>query len=71
MKITVAVKLNSSKESVELQPDGSYVVRVRARPVDGAANARVIELLSETFKKPKTQITLVSGHKSKKKIFEI
>lgn len=71
MKITVAVKPNSKKESVELVSDGSYTVRVNVPPVDGKANERVIELLSKHFKQPKSLITLISGPKSKKKIFSI
>lgn len=71
MKITVAVKPNSKKELVEQQPDGSYVVRVNAPPIEGRANERVIELLSEHFRLPKSLIALVGGQKSKKKIFSI
>lgn len=71
MKINVAVKPNSKKELVELMPDGSYTVRVNVPPVDGKANERVIELLSKHFKQPKSLITLLSGPKSKKKIFSV
>jgi len=71
MKITVVVKPNSKKELVELMPDGTYTVRVNVPPVDGKANQRVIELLSEHFRQPKSLITLLNGPKSKKKIFSI
>lgn len=71
MKITVAVKPNSKKELVEELSDGSYVVRVNVPPIEGKANERVIELLSEHFRIPKSLISLVSGQKSKKKIFLI
>ena len=68
MKISVQVKPNSKKESVELT-DGVYIVRVNAPPVEGAANERVIELLAEHLDRPKSSIQLVSGHRSKRKIF--
>ena len=71
MKITVTVKPSSKKESIEQQPDGSYLVRVNVPPVDGKANERVRELLAEHFRRPKSLVTLVSGPKSKKKIFLI
>lgn len=71
MKITVAVKPNSKKEKVVQLDDGSYVVRVNKPPVEGKANERVIELLAEHFRQPKSLIALVSGGKSKKKIFSI
>ena len=71
MKITVQVKPNSKKESVEISTDGSYVVRVNAPPVEGRANERVLELLAKSLGVPKSKIELVSGLKSKKKIFEV
>lgn len=71
MKISVAVKTRSKKEGVEVGADQVYTIRVNAQPVDGAANERVIELLSEFLGKPKSKIHLKSGHQSKKKIFEI
>ena len=71
MKIVVAVKPNSRHESVELQPDGSYLVRVNAPPTEGKANRRVIDLLADFFAKPKSSIELTAGQKGKKKIFRI
>lgn len=71
MKVTVIVKPNSRKESIEPLPDKSLQVRVNAPPIEGKANTRIIELLSEYFKKPKSCFQLVSGHRGKKKIFEI
>jgi len=71
MKITVLVKPKAKKESVELLPNGSYVVRVNVPPVDGKANDRTQELIAKFLKLPKSSVTRVSGHKSKKKIFSI
>jgi uncharacterized protein YggU (UPF0235/DUF167 family) len=71
MKISIQVKTNSRIESVEQVETNSYFVRVRVPPIEGKANDRIRELLSEYFQKPKSQIKLLSGLKSKKKIFEI
>ncbi|MCC2678367.1 MAG: hypothetical protein K0R29_943 [Pseudobdellovibrio sp.] len=71
MKITVSVKPNSRTEKVEQAADGSYLVKVNAPPSEGKANERVIELLSDYFKVPKSRIELASGAKSKKKVFKI
>lgn len=49
MKITVVVKPNARHESVEIQGDGTYLIRVNAPPQEGRANERVIELLAETL----------------------
>ncbi len=71
MKISVAVKTNSKTESVTWQADGSYLARVRVQPIEGRANERIRELLAEHFGLPKSKIQIVSGLKSKKKVFEI
>lgn len=71
MRIQVSVKTNSRVELVEKQSDGTYVVRVNVPPVDGKANKRVQELLAKHFNVPKTTVELVSGSKSKKKVFEL
>ena len=71
VKISVFVKPNSKIESVDMQEDGSYIVRVNVPPVDGKANDRTIELLAKFFKLSKSSVTLINGHKGKKKVFEI
>ncbi|MBC87126.1 MAG: hypothetical protein CL677_08080 [Bdellovibrionaceae bacterium] len=71
MKINVQVKTRSKIESVEKQLDGSYLVRVNVPPVEGKANKRIIELLSKYLKIPKSNIELISGPKSKIKVFKI
>lgn len=71
MKVTVSVKTNSKIESVEKISEQEYSVRVNVPPVEGKANKRIIELLSDYFDVPKSKISLVNGEKSKKKVFEI
>lgn len=49
----------------------SYKIYVTAPPEDGKANKKVIELLAEYFKVPKSQIRIVKGEISRNKIVEI
>lgn len=71
MKLSVFVKTNSKKESVEKLPDGKFLVRVRVPPTEGKANERIRELLADHLGLPKSRIELVHGHKGKLKIFEV
>ncbi|MEZ4703955.1 MAG: DUF167 domain-containing protein [Bdellovibrionota bacterium] len=71
MKINVIVKTNAKKEEVEELSDGSYRVCVHVLPIKGKANQRVIELLANHMKLPKSQFHLIKGMKSKKKTFEV
>jgi len=50
---------------------GVYKVYVSVPPIEGRANQRVIELLSDFFKVKKSQISIISGLKSKEKTIEI
>jgi uncharacterized protein len=71
MKLKITVKPNSKVNEVVRAEDGSLTVRVSVPPVEGKANKRVIELLSEYFHKPKSSITISSGLRGKHKYIEI
>lgn len=42
-------------------------IRIKAPPVDGKANAKLLEFLSRQFKTPKSAIEILSGHNSRNK----
>lgn len=71
MKIYVRVKPNSSKNTVEQSDSTHYVVSVNAPPVQGKANAAVLELLAEHLKLPKSLFTIKRGANTKQKTIEI
>lgn len=69
--IKVKAKTRSKVEKVTALDDTTLEVSVRAPPVDGQANERIIELLSKHLGVPKSSISLVGGFKSKLKTFKI
>ena len=72
VKIPVKVKPNSKQNLVEPANEGRYIiVRVKAKAVEGMANAAVITLLSDHFKVPKNRISIIKGFKSRNKLIEI
>lgn len=46
---------------------GALLVRLSAPPVDGAANAELIEVLSDTLDVPRRAVTILSGERSRQK----
>ena len=48
-----------------------YKIYVSVSPIEGRANQKVTELLANFFKVKKSQITIVSGLKSKEKVINI
>ena len=56
---------------VEQNADGSLIVYVRERAVEGKANEAVIKLLADHFDVAKTRIKIIRGLSSKTKTIEI
>jgi uncharacterized protein (TIGR00251 family) len=71
MTIEVKVKPKSSQEGIKDLGNGKFEIRVNEVPEDGKANERVIELLSEYFKVPKSSIKIKYGQTSKNKVIVI
>ncbi|MGD0037251.1 MAG: DUF167 domain-containing protein [Bacteroidota bacterium] len=71
MKFKIIVKPNAKRNEVTKTVEGTLVVRVAVPPIEGRANEKVIEVLSEYLNKPKRSISIVSGFKGKNKIIEI
>ncbi len=70
-KFSVRVKPKSHKSGVEIQADGSLVVRVRAVASEGKANEELIQVLAEFLEVPRSSIEIVSGRASKQKIVKL
>ena len=45
----------------------ALLVRLTAPPVDGAANAELIEVLADALHVPRRSVTIVSGHAARQK----
>jgi uncharacterized protein (TIGR00251 family) len=71
MDIEVKVKPKSSQEGIKDLGNGKFEVRVNEVPEGGKANERVIELLSEYFKVPKSSIKIKYSQTSKNKVIVI
>jgi len=70
VKIQVKVKPNSRIEEVSQEGD-IFIVRVKEPPKEGKANQAVIKLLAEHFGVSQSQVTILSGFRSKNKIVEV
>jgi hypothetical protein len=64
---TVRVIPRSPKSAITGRRGDAIVVRLSAPPVDDAANKALIELLSKAFERPRRDVSIVSGHKSRDK----
>ena len=59
--ITVRVVPRSSKTEIVGDHDGALKIKLKAPPVDGAANEELIRFLSKHFGVPKANVQIISG----------
>src|SRR5256885_126552 len=70
--ITVKVQPRARKtELAGLMADGTLKIRVAAPPVDGAANKALIEFLAQALNLPKSQIDIIAGETSERKLISL
>ena len=70
MKVGAVVHPNSKRERIEKDLLGTLHIYVNQPPLEGKANRAVISALADYFKVSKASIKLISGAKSKYKLFE-
>lgn len=71
MKISVIVHPNAKNPRVEQDLLNMLHVYVSEPPLEGKANQAVIKALARHFGAKQNMVLLVSGDKSKQKVFEI
>jgi uncharacterized protein len=71
MLIRVYVKANAREASVVKVSENHFEARVDEPAVGGRANKRLLEILAEHFKVPKSRITILKGAKTSDKIVQV
>lgn len=70
-RLEVRVKPNAKVAVLEEQPDGTWIARVKAPPVEGKANEALIALVAEHFGVRKAQVSIRLGASSRLKQMEV
>lgn len=71
MYLKVKVTTGAKKESFKKKNINTFEISVKEKPERNMANMRVIELIAEYLKIPKTKVKIVSGHHRPNKLFSI
>ena len=69
--LTIYVVPRSSRSEIIGIYNDSLKIKLKAPPVDNAANDELVSFLAEKLKIPKGDIEIVKGHRQKKKIVSI
>lgn len=65
--ITVRVIPQAGRSAVVGMRDGALLIRLAAPPVEGAANAELIEVMATVLGVPKRAVTIVAGERARRK----
>jgi hypothetical protein len=65
--IDVRVVPRAAKPGVAGTRDGALLVRLSAPPVEGAANAELVEVIATALRVPRRAVTIVAGERSRTK----
>lgn len=70
--ITVKVTPRAKKTAVAgVMDDGTIKIKIAAPPVEGAANKALIEFLAEALGVPRSQVDIVAGETSERKLVSL
>ena len=71
LAFTVFASPRASRTEIVGEHDGALRVRLKAAPVDGAANEELIRFLARKFRVARDDIQIISGQASKRKIVSV
>ena len=71
MVLTIRVIPRAAKNAVGGRRGDAIVIRLAAPPVEGAANDALVAYLAQLFERPRRDIEILSGHKSRDKRVKI
>ena len=69
--IQVKVKPDARQSGFKQSAEGTWLARVRARPVDGKANQELVALIARHFGLRKAQVSIRSGASGRMKLVQI
>ena len=69
--LTVRVTPRAGRNEVSGYRGGTLLVKLKAPPVDGAANQALIAFLAERLSLPKVSVLILRGHSSRTKVVQI
>lgn len=71
--VTIAIRVipRAARSAVAGTRDDAVLVRLKAPPVEGAANAELVDLLSDLLGVPRRAIAIVNGDRSRSKIVRV
>ena len=69
--LQVKVKPRARVSELAQAADGTWIARLKSSPVDGRANAELVELVAEKFGCSKSAVTIKAGAAGRTKLLKV
>lgn len=69
--LSIKVKPNARASTLEDAGDGTWLARLKSPPVDGKANAELIELVARSFGCARSAVSIRSGAGARMKLIRV
>jgi uncharacterized protein len=66
-ELSIHIQPGASKSEIAGLHDDTLKIRIQARPVDGAANAALVEFVATCLGVPRKEVKILRGEKSRRK----
>lgn len=71
MVLQIKVKPRARVSSLEQNPDGTWLAKLKAAPVDGRANEELVALVAEHFNCRRSAVTIKAGASGRMKLVSV
>lgn len=71
VELTVRVQPRASRSEIHGLHGDALKVRIAAPPVEGAANEALVKLLAKSLGVPRSDVTVIRGHRSRDKVVRV
>ena len=69
--LQIKVKPRARASSLEQNPDGTWLARLKAAPIDGKANQELVALVAQHFKCRRSAVTIKAGASGRMKLVKV
>jgi len=69
--VQVKVKPNARVSQLSQAEDGTWLAQIKSPPVDGRANAELVQLIAETFGCRRSAVSIRSGASGRMKLVDV
>lgn len=69
--LRIKVKPNARTSSLDQLPDGTWVAKLKSRPIDGRANEELRRLVAKQFHCPQAAVLIRAGGSGRTKLLSV